>query len=193
MDPIKKMIIPPNEDSFGDKSVKKANVKYTYEGDIFFDNKAFFVSFGWGWLILVIIMLALLAFWELPISAVNLPNYLLNIFQILLVVISVMVAYKLFFTDKPGMNAFIKHLRSSYRRSHKHDTSDVERGSISNVSNLHKPPNEIKMMYNKYDDMEAVGQLVGEIMHHLERRLANKSMKSSGNSVLRVKNGFVKN
>ena len=182
MDPIQKMITSPNKDSITDTSVKKANEKYTYEGDIFFDNKAFCVSFGWGLLMLAIIILILLAFWELPISAVNLPNYLLNIFQILLVVISVMIAYKLFFTDEPGMNGFINYLRFSYRKSHKYDISDVERGSTSNIPNPYMPSDKHKMMYDKYSDMEAVGQLVGKIMHHLESHLTNKSMDSSGNN-----------
>ena len=138
--------------------------EYTHNGNVFFNSQAFFVTFGWGWLIAVILAFSLLVFWELPISAINLPNYLLNIFQILLVVISVVIAYKLFFTDEPGMKGFIKDLRSAYRK--KRCGGDEEMGIL--------PTQKNKMMHEKCDDMEAVGQLAGGMMHHLERYLAKE-------------------
>ncbi len=68
----------------------------------FFNTKAFCIAYAWGWVLAGFLALFFTALMELPISVFYLPSYLLNIFQVLIVVISLLITYKIISGGKNG-------------------------------------------------------------------------------------------
>ncbi len=65
---------------------------------------------------------------ELPISVFHLPNYLLNIFQVLIVVISLLITYKILNGGTPEMLRFMNSARVSYEKFNgkTNETEDID-------------------------------------------------------------------
>ncbi len=147
---------------------------YTMYGDTVFDTRAFFAAMGWGFVLIIFISLLMVMLFELPLSVLNLPNYLYSIIQILLVVVSLLIAYKIFFTNRPELPIFLRHLRSSYRKL-------KEKKKENNTSQTSTDLESV--MSHKYEDVEAIGELAGIIVHNLDNIVTKKTSTMQDNSV----------
>ena len=112
-----------------------------------FSSEAFCITFAWSWGLCLVIGAAVLAFWELPIATLSLPTYLLNIFQVLIVALSLLITYKILSTSEPEVRRFLKSMRESYMRTRNTKVDE-----------------KIKTC-SKYDDIEAIGDLAGDVVH----------------------------
>ena len=111
----------------------------------FFNSKAFCIAFAWSWALILLIGLTMVAFLELPIATLSLPNYLLNILQILLIVLPLLITYKILSTSESEVLKFMKNMRSSY---------------------IHGGTQKSKK-WSEYDDIETIGDLAGEVIKKL--------------------------
>ena len=148
---------------------------YTMYGDTVFDTRAFFAAMGWGFVLIIFISLLMVMLFELPLSVLNLPNYLYSIIQILLVVVSLLITYKIFFTNRPELPIFLRHLRSSYRKLKGKKNENNTSQTSTDLENV---------MSHKYEDVEAIGELAGIIVHNLDNILTKKISTMQDNSVL---------
>ena len=112
-----------------------------------FSSEAFCITFAWSWGLCFVIGSAVVAFWELPIATLSLPTYLFNIFQVLIVVLSLLITYKILSTSEPEVRRFLRSMRESYMRTRNTKVDE-----------------KIKTC-SKYDDIEAIGDLAGDVVH----------------------------
>ena len=115
-----------------------------------FNSKAFCIAFVWSWAIVILIAFALKAFLELPVATLSLPSYLLNVLQITLVVLPLLITYKILSTSESEVLKFMKNVRMSYMRGA-----------------TRKPLISKSKKWSEYDDVEAIGDLAGEVIHKL--------------------------
>ncbi len=100
------------------------------KSDTLFNTKAFCIAFAWGWVFLGCLTLFFSALMELPISVFGLPSYLLNIFQVLIVVISMLITYKILSGEAPDMHKFMISAQFAYNEKTKgtKDEDEIEAG-----------------------------------------------------------------
>ena len=111
-----------------------------------FNTRAFCVAFMWGWVLVGIVGLLILAFMLLPIVAFDLLTDLINTFQILLILIGLLITYKILNLSEPDVYRFLNKMRDAFL------TKSGNRDVSEEVSD-----------YQKVDDIEATGYLVGEL------------------------------
>ena len=103
----------------------------------FFNTKAFCIAYAWGWVLAGFLALFFTALIELPISVFYLPSYLLNIFQVLIVVISLLITYKIIISGVPAVLRFMKSARHAYydkgaegKNEDEEDEDEIEAGGL---------------------------------------------------------------
>ena len=110
-----------------------------------FNLQAFFIMFGWGILTVGSIAFTVVAFYEAPFKTLDLVTYLLNVFQIFIVLIALLITYKIFSLGESDFLRFFKHMRETYQNS-KNPEENKERVSADTV-----------------DDIEASGIMTGSL------------------------------
>ena len=107
--------------------------------DNIFNTQALCIVLGWGTVVFASIAFTFIAFNEVPFQTLDLATYLVNIFQVLIVVIAALVTYKILTFGEPEINRFIKKVRKAYE-----DKTEPD--------NKH------------FDDLEAVGTVTGNAL-----------------------------
>ena len=107
-----------------------------------FNTQALCIVLGWGVLLVGSLAFIIVAFYEVPFKTLDLATYLLNIFQILIVVIAALITYKVFMFGEPEIHRFIKKVRKAFEEKEK-------------PNNAH------------FDDLEAVGVITGNALDAL--------------------------
>lgn len=80
-----------------------------------FNLQAFCIVIGWGVLAVGSLAFTIIAFYEIPFKTLDLVTYLLNIFQIFIVVIALLITYKIFMLSEPEFQRFFKRVRETYK------------------------------------------------------------------------------
>ncbi len=128
-----------------------------------FDTKAFCVSFAWGVPLVGTVAFLLAAFYKLPIASYLLPVYLLNAFQVFIVVITLLITYKVLQFTEPEIRAFMKSMKRAYNsRANRRNVNPAEKVSVGE------------------DEVEATGLLVGELVEVVIHELRKKKAAVSG-------------
>ena len=104
-----------------------------------FNTQALCIVLGWGLLVVGSLAFIIVAFYKVPFKTLDLATYLLNIFQILIVVIAALITYKVFMFSEPEIHRFIKKVRTAFEDKEK--------------------PNR-----NHSDDLETVGVITGNAL-----------------------------
>ena len=151
-----------------------------------FNTKAFCIVFFWGWVIVLPAALIFIAFTELPIKTVDLLSDLLNTFQILILLVSLLVTYKIVSLTETDISRFLKRLRKMYKvliANHKINgeatlsatQSEVESevSEPANVTAMKKVRRAIKDT-KKVDDVEAAACLVAELIEVVVHKLPKR-------------------
>ena len=108
-----------------------------------FNTQALCIVMSWGILVVGALALIIVSFYEMPFKTLALVNYLLNIFQIFIVVITLLITYKIFILGEPDLQKVIKQIRKTYYKSRvQEDDSHLE-------------------------DVEATGVIVGKAMEKI--------------------------
>ncbi len=123
-----------------------------------FDTKAFFVTFIWGLPLMGSVAFLLSAFYELPVASYTLPLYLLNAFQVFIVVVTLMITYKILQITEPVVHVFLRNLKKAY-------LSRAEQRRVRVAEN-----SQVRM---EGDEVESTGTLMGElvevVVHELQK------------------------
>lgn len=104
-----------------------------------FNTQALCIVLGWGLLVVGSLAFTIVAFYEVPFKTLDLATYLLNIFQIFIVVIAALITYKVFMFSEPEIHRFIRKVRKAFE-------DDEE-------------PNK-----DRFDDLEEVGVITGKAL-----------------------------
>lgn len=120
----------------------------------FFDTQAFCVTFAWGWPLAGTVAFLVSAFYELPIASYLLPIYLLNAFQVFVVMITLLITYKILQITEPEIRTFMRSMKRAYQ-------------------GRARRPRSRRLVQMDEDDVEATGALVGElvevVIHELQK------------------------
>ncbi len=95
---------------------------------LMFNTQAFCITIPWGILSTGSLAMVIISFYDLPVQTLDIVEYLLEIFQVFIVVIALLVTYKVFTLSEPEMQRFFKHLKEAYRKGRDNPLSDIEGG-----------------------------------------------------------------
>ena len=132
-----------------------------------FKKVAFWMAWTWGWVASIIIIFTILGFVELPLSTFDLPNYLLNLLQVFVVVLSVLVTYRILSTSEPEVLRFLSNFRAAFTRKLPKNRQDSFLDKINH--------------YGDYDDIEAIGDLMGELALRIQKNPLNAPVQAFQN------------
>ena len=107
--------------------------------------QALCIVLGWGLWVVGSLTFTVIAFYEIPFTTLDLATYLLDIFQIFIVIIALLITYKVFMLSEPEIHRFIKKVRKAYEAKARPD-------------NKH------------FDDLEAVGVVTGNALDAIINR-----------------------
>ncbi len=96
------------------------------ESSKIFNTQAFCITIPWGILSTGSLAMVIISFYDLPVQTLDIVEYLLEIFQVFIVVIALLVTYKVFTLSEPEMPRFFKHLKEAYRKGRDNSLSDIE-------------------------------------------------------------------
>ena len=131
-------------------------LKENLESDHVFNTKSFCVTFAWDLPLVGSVAFFLSAFYELPIASYTLPLYLLNAFQVFLVIIALLITYKILNITEPVIHVFLRYLKKAYS----------ERAQQLEV------PEEGRVKMEGEEVASAatlIGELVGVVIHELQK------------------------
>lgn len=138
--------------------------------DKIFDMSAFCVAFAWGWPMAGTLVFLFCAFYELPVASYNLPLYLLNAFQVFIVVITLLITYKLLSINDPMVHVFLRNMKEAYLRRAPGGDRNVEMEGEDEVE----------------EAAALIGELVGVVVHELQREGRNGNENANENVAHRV-------
>ena len=133
-----------------DREINKKTEDMDLEED--FNTKAFCVVFSWMWVLALPLGLAFFAFTELPIKTIQLFSDLLNTFQILILLVSLLITYKILSLSETDINRFLRKVRKVYLALR----SDRGEEELTEVRREMENRRDV-------DDVEAAACLVGEM------------------------------
>ena len=136
-------------------------LKENLESDHVFNTKSFCVTFAWGLPLVGSVAFFLSAFYELPIASYTLPLYLLNAFQVFIVIITLLITYKVLNITEPVIHVFLRYLKKAYS----------ERAQQLRV------PEEGRVKMEGEEVASAatlIGELVGVVIHELQKSTPKK-------------------
>ena len=140
-----------------DKKLKKR--AEDEEIDEEFNTKAFCIVFSWMWVLGMTIGVAAAAFILLPIKTIGIFSDLLKTFQILILLVSLLITYKILSLCESDINRFLKKVRNVYLALTEKQTEPDPEKQIKSKSDV--------------DNVEAAACLVAElaevVMHKLKR------------------------
>lgn len=129
-------------------------LKEQWEVNHFFNTRAFCVAFAWGWPLLGSIAFFLSAFYELPVASYTLPLYLLNAFQVFIVIITLLITYKMLQITEPVFHVFLRNMKDAYINRARHVPED----------------SKVKMEGDEVvSTATLMGELAGVIVHELQK------------------------
>ncbi len=111
------------------------------------NTQALCIVLGWGILVVGSLAFTIYAFYEVPFKTLDLASYLLNIFQILIVVIAALITYKILMFSEPEIHRFIKNVRKAYEE-------------------------KARQVDDHFDDLEAVGAVTGNALDAIIKHAA---------------------
>ena len=126
--------------------------------DKIFDTSAFCVAFAWGWPIVGTMVFLFCAFYKLPVASYNLPLYLLNAFQVFIVVITLLITYKILSINDPVLHGFLRNMKEAYLRR-----------APGGDRNVRMEGDEVE------EGANLIGELVGVVVHELKRERSNEN------------------
>lgn len=142
-------------------------LKGEWEVDRFFDTKSCCVTFAWGWPLVISIAFFLSAFYELPMASYTLPLYLLNAFQVFIVIITLLITYKVLQITEPVVHVFLRNMRKAYssraQRLHVPEV-EMEGGEVASAATL-------------------IGELAGVVVHELQKEHSPTSRRDLSQSL----------
>ena len=122
-----------------------------------FNTQALFVTFIWGIPLVGTVAFLLSAFYKLPVASYLLPIYLLNAFQVFIVVITLLITYKVLQITEPEIRTFMKSMRAAYS-DHVEDNRKVKEKCRVVIGD-----DEVK------DSGRLFGEMVGVVIHELPK------------------------
>ena len=123
----------------GDELIPLLEPKAIKQSKSHFNLQAFCLTLGWGVLLVASLAFVIISFYEIPLKTLDLVTYLLNVFQIFIVVIALLVTYKVFTLSEPEFLRFFRHMRETYKanqvrkRNPRHRMEEVESDAIDDV------------------------------------------------------------
>lgn len=132
--------------------------KHGKKAERVFNTQAFFAIIGWGLLTVGTLAFTITAFQEVPFTTQDLITYLLNIFQIFIVIITLLITYKIFSLSESEIQRFMKTARETYITNRPKECVTAEQVKDDNI-----------------DDVEASGLLTGKLMEVVIHQLPNNN------------------
>ena len=125
-----------------------------------FNTKAFCIVFCWGWILVVFAGMIIFAFSVLPFVTTDLISKVFDTFQVLIILVSLLITYKILSLGKPAIARFLQQVRDAYITLQ--SGANGERRIHEDIGNR-----------KDLDDYEAAGCLVAElaevVVHKLPR------------------------
>ena len=140
-----------------------------------FDTQALCVTFAWGFPLVGTAAFLLTAFYKVPVASYLLPLYLLNAFQIFIVVISLLITYKVLQINEPEARTFIKNIMAGYYES-KQKCQNVG-GDETLAGREDIPDEEVQVEGNHVEEkneMAETGKLAGQLIQLLIREYSQR-------------------
>ena len=113
-----------------------------------FNTQAICVVICWGFLLVGSLAFTIVAFYEVPFKTLGLATYLLNLFQIFIVVMTALITYKIFILSEPDLHRFLNKVRTTFE--------------------IKKRPGNAE-----YDDLEEVAVITGCVLDSMITQPAN--------------------
>lgn len=117
-----------------------------------FNTQAFCIVMGWSILVVGGLAFIVISFYEIPFQTLDLLSYLLNIFQIFIVIITLLITYKIFMLGEPDIQRFFKQIRKTYKAQH------LNQGELTEVGDVN------------VEDIEATGAIAGKALDTVIRK-----------------------
>ena len=136
-------------------------LKENLESDHVFNTKSFCVTFAWGLPLVGSVAFFLSAFYELPIASYTLPLYLLNAFQVFIVIITLLITYKVLNITEPVIHVFLRYLKKAY-------SEHVQQLDVPEEGRVKMEGEEVASAAT------LIGELVGVVIHELQKSPTKK-------------------
>lgn len=125
-----------------------------------FKTKTLCVTFTWGLPLTGSVAFLVSAFYELPVASYTLPIYLLNVFQVFIVMITLLITYKILQITEPEVHTFLRNMKKGY------ETHDPK-GKAENIPE---------------DEVEATGTLAGALVKVVVGEYCKSHAEQTGGS-----------
>ena len=79
-----------------------------------FNTKAFCIVFGWGWILVFFAGMIIVVFSALPFVTTDLISKVFDTFQILIILVSLLITYKILSLGEPAIARFLHQVRDAY-------------------------------------------------------------------------------
>jgi hypothetical protein len=132
--------------------------------DQFFNTQSFCVTFAWGLPLVGSVAFLLSAFYELPVASYTLPLYLLNAFQVFIVIITLLITYKVLQITEPALHAFLRNMKEAYLKR-------VQRLKVAEEGRVQMKGGEVE------STAMLIGELAGVVVHELQKSKPSLSKK----------------
>ena len=136
------------------------------------NTKAFCIVFSWMWVLGMTIGVAAAAFILLPIKTISIFTDLLQTIQILILLVSLLITYKILSLSESDINRFLKRVRNVYLALTGKNTDRIEpdpEGQIESKSEV--------------DDVDAAACLAAKLADVVVHKLKKEDVKSSSQPV----------
>jgi hypothetical protein len=100
-----------------------------------FNTQAFCIVMEWSVLVVGPLTLTVIAYSEMPFQTLDLISYLLNIFQIFIVIITLLITYKIFMLNEPDVHRLLRQIRKTYKAEHDKHKCTEPNGATNDKEN----------------------------------------------------------
>ena len=150
-------------DFFNHRAEPQPKIKLDHKDE--FNTKAFCIVFCWGWILVVFAGMIIFAFSVLPFVTTDLISKVFDTFQVLIILVSLLITYKILSLGKPAIARFLQQVRDAYITLQ--SGANGERRIDEDIGNR-----------KDLDDYEAAGCLVAELAEVVVHKLPRSQQPS---------------